>query len=351
MRCRKDQANTEQLTSLQRSSLQRTSCVLLLVPSCAADFMMDSPHAATAAFAPTLPRVGVQVVFELLPLLSAMFGFHHITAAYGIVVLSLALTLTRQRQQALNLEAQAKGAVWTWMRDALHEGLRGLNAHPIPCATLTLGSSCIRKMQFTCCKLNAALSVYDYSLAVERTAWDRTSNALLPLCGSLQVVLARICRYVTTFRAGMTATTCIAILAVDFRAFPRRFAKAETYGTGLMDLGVGAFAFSNGLSLGLRSSRHVQHIVPTQTSCSSSSEADGAGVSSTKPAASANAKGRASTDAASMADTSASAQLCAQHKFGVRARLWRAAKSTGPLALLGLARVVLTKAVDYQVCR
>lgn len=54
-------------------------------------------------------------------------------------------------------------------------------------------------------------------------------------------------RFVSTFRGATTLLTALGILAVDFAAFPRRYAKAEGHGTGLMDLGVGGVVFAGGL--------------------------------------------------------------------------------------------------------
>lgn len=53
--------------------------------------------------------------------------------------------------------------------------------------------------------------------------------------------------FITNTRVFVNLMTAISILAVDFAVFPRRYAKTETYGTGVMDFGVGGFVFTNAL--------------------------------------------------------------------------------------------------------
>ena len=53
--------------------------------------------------------------------------------------------------------------------------------------------------------------------------------------------------FIGAFRAYVLIATSISILAVDFVIFPQRFAKTETYGSGIMDVGVGAFVISHAI--------------------------------------------------------------------------------------------------------
>ena len=67
----------------------------------------------------------------------------------------------------------------------------------------------------------------------------------------LIILLYINCRY----RAYVNILTAICILAVDFRIYPRRLAKTESFGTGLMDIFVGAFIMCN--SLVCKEARHA----------------------------------------------------------------------------------------------
>ncbi|KAL0107215.1 hypothetical protein PUN28_015621 [Cardiocondyla obscurior] len=53
--------------------------------------------------------------------------------------------------------------------------------------------------------------------------------------------------FLTNFRALTNIITATCILAVDFRIFPRKFAKTEVFGYSLMDTGVGLFILANAL--------------------------------------------------------------------------------------------------------
>ncbi|KAF9869631.1 gpi-anchored wall transfer protein [Colletotrichum karsti] len=95
--------------------------------------------------------------------------------------------------------------------------------------------------------LAPAVLVYAFPPNTRRKKPAVPPNAKSQAAGEDSLSVLSVKPFLTHYRGSMMVVTCIAILAVDFRLFPRRFAKVETWGTSLMDMGVGSFVYSAGV--------------------------------------------------------------------------------------------------------
>ncbi|KAM9209757.1 phosphatidylinositol-glycan biosynthesis class W protein isoform 1-T2 [Dugong dugon] len=111
-------------------------------------------------------------------------------------------------------------------------------------AAFTILSSFLLLEQLTVIIFGAGLA---YQIYHRRTCYARVPVQKI-LENFLEVGLeSEYIPAISCFRIINNVFTAVAILAVDFPLFPRRFAKTELYGTGVMDLGVGGFVFGTAM--------------------------------------------------------------------------------------------------------
>ncbi|TYZ61190.1 hypothetical protein PybrP1_009882 [[Pythium] brassicae (nom. inval.)] len=91
--------------------------------------------------------------------------------------------------------------------------------------------------------------VYATAAVLNLLSWKHAREFVNKHCRKekMNQLLERELPFLTCFRAQIMHSTCFAILAVDFTVFPRRFAKTETFGFSVMDIGVGAFIVSSAI--------------------------------------------------------------------------------------------------------
>jgi phosphatidylinositol glycan class W len=121
--------------------------------------------------------------------------------------------------------------------------------------------------------------------------------------------------FLSVYRAQMMMSTVVAILAVDFYVFPRRFAKTEEFGFGLMDVGVGSFILSHAM------------VSPMARALSGSSALDGA----------LRAKKTDDPRAAPVSGGRSWARM-----------LLKVAQNVSPMLLMGSARFFMIRTTNYQ---
>ncbi|KAF6031400.1 PIGW [Bugula neritina] len=122
------------------------------------------------------------------------------------------------------------------------------------------GKSLMYVVDFGLCviPLLATLTVFaDHYMALTQTMLAMALLFLATTCtnfkyNSLKEVMNKTVdktdrSYISWYRAYVNVLTAICILAVDFKMYPRRLAKTETFGTGLMDIFVGAFIMCNSI--------------------------------------------------------------------------------------------------------
>ena len=117
-----------------------------------------------------------------------------------------------------------------WIRDFLFLVLPGLSSVTFLSESKTI--------------IIVILSLAAFSIMISKQVNSKNSTSSVSILGQ---ELDKNLDFISNFRAYALICTSICILAVDFKVFPRRFCKAETYGTGLMDTGVGLFIVANGI--------------------------------------------------------------------------------------------------------
>jgi phosphatidylinositol glycan class W len=150
---------------------------------------------------------------------------------------------------------------------------------------------------------------------VDGAVHGSTIRTISTITQQQQTVTTKMLDFLTAYRSTVLVMTIIAILAVDFHIFPRRHAKTETSGYGLMDIGAASFVISAGFV-----SSYARSAYEDKANMSMSSS--GAGE-----------------------DDDNTSSMTASY---VLAFTWKAMQRSLPILSLGAIRLVATKGVDYQ---